>query len=322
MLFVGTYRPEDAGPDHPLRTFERSLRGQIERIGLQPLGEDHLRLLAEAIAPRESGSDPSFIASLMHRSQGNPLFATELLRDAHHYDGTTRLVPESVGAMIGRRIAMLDAPTRTAAEIAAVAGESFTVDLVRDVGGLPDGQLLDALDELLDRHIIRESLEQGQYEYAFTHHLIHAAIYDASPSAARTRRHRRVARLLAAATTLEHGERAAEIALHFERGDDPAKAADQYARAARRAARLNANAEARTLLTRALDLSAWPDSERFDLLTLRARINARIGDNAQEDADLSALDEVSRRLDDDAVSAVLARRGRCRVPSRRSIWRG
>ena len=308
VFFVGTYRPEDAGPDHPLREFERSLRGKIERVSLQPLGEDHLRLLAEAIAPRESRSDPGFIASLVRRSQGNPLFATELLHDAQYYDGTTRLVPESVGAMIGQRISMLDAPTRATAEIAAVAGESFTVDLVRDVGGLPDGQLLDALDELLDRHIIRESLEQGQYEYAFTHHLIHAAIYDASPSAARTRRHRRVAHLLAAATTLEHGERAAEIALHFERGDDPAKAADQYARAARRAARLNANAEARTLLTRALSLSAWPNRERFDLLMLRARIDARLGDTAQEDADLSALDEVSRQLDDDAMSAVLERR--------------
>jgi tetratricopeptide (TPR) repeat protein len=234
---------------------------------------------------------------------------TELLRDAGRAAPDSPLViPQSVGAMMTARVASLSPASRTVAEIAAVAGEAFTVDIVREIAGLPESDLLDGIDELLDRHLVRESTERGRYEYAFTHHLIHAAIYDGVPPGARSRRHRRIARILDATIRDESGDRASEIALHFERGGDAASASAHYANAARRAARLNASAEARDLISRALLLGAGEDRGRFELLMLRSRMNARLGDAAAESTDLAEADGVAARLDRDAVCAVLVSR--------------
>ncbi len=94
---------------------------------------------------------------------------------------------------------------------------------------------MDVFEELLDRHFIRESAERGRYEYAFTHHLVHAAVYESMAADARTRRHHRVAHILD--VNDDHGgDRSAEIALHYERGGAASKAATHYVQ--RRGARL------------------------------------------------------------------------------------
>jgi tetratricopeptide (TPR) repeat protein len=179
--------------------------------------------------------------------------------------------------------------------------------MVREIAGLPEGEVLDRIDELLDRHLIRESIERGRYEYAFTHHLIHAAIYETVPEDSRTRRHRRVARILADASPGAARELAAEVALHYERGGEPLKAAPFYATAARRAAELHANAEARDLITRSLTLGVWDARTTFELLTLRSRMHSRLGNADDERADLSALESVAATLDDEARCAALVR---------------
>lgn len=309
ILVVATYRREDAGRSHPLRALDHAAPPSAERVDVGPLNASEVALLVEALAPRETTSSSEFLASLSRRSEGNPLFVTELLRDAERAGPESHpVVPLSVGAMMTDRVASLTPASRTVAEVAAVAGEAFTVDIVREIAGLPEGALLDGIDELLDRHLVRESTERGRYEYAFTHHLVHAAIYDAVPPGARSRRHRRIARMLDATIHDELGDRAGEIAQHYERGGDAASAARYYASAARRAARLNATAEARDLISRALLLDAGKDRERFELLQLRSRMNARLGDVAAERADLTDLEEVAARLDADAICAALVSR--------------
>jgi predicted ATPase/DNA-binding SARP family transcriptional activator len=309
LLIVATYRQEDISRTHPIRALEHALQPLAERVDVGPLTASDVGLLVEALAPRDAASSQEFVASLTRRSEGNPLFVTELLRDAERAGPESRpAIPPSVAAMMSERISSLSPATRAVAEIAATAGEAFTVDIVRDIAGLPESALLDGIDELLDRHLVRESTERGRYEYAFTHHLIHAAIYGGVPADAKARRHRRIARMLAATIPKASDDRAAEIALHFERGGDAATAAAYYATAARRAARLNANAEARDLISRAQSLDDGEDRARFDLLLLRSRMHARLGDAGAESADLAELETVAARVDPDAVCTVLASR--------------
>ena len=240
-------------------------------------------------------------------SEGNPLFVTELLREAERAGPEKFVIPVSIRTMMTERVASLTPASRTVAEIAVIAGEAFTVDIVREIAGLPESQLMDGLDELLDRHLVRESTERGRYEYAFTHHLVHAAIYAGVPAGAKARRHRRIAHILDGSIQDELGERAGEIALHYERGGDRANAALHYVNAARRAARLNANAEARDLITHALALDPGGDRHRFELLLLRSKMNARLADATAESADLAELEQIAARLDDDSVCTVLVR---------------
>ncbi|HXW77070.1 MAG TPA: AAA family ATPase, partial [Candidatus Eremiobacteraceae bacterium] len=308
LLMVVTYRDEDLSRSHPLRDLERSAAPTAQSIVLGPLGDVEIRSLVEAVAPQKAAS-PGYVRSLIARSGGNPLFVTELLRDAQRATGeASDAIPASIRQMVADRLDSLTRTGRVVAEVAAVAGEDFTVEVIREIAALPDGALLDGLDELLDRHLVRESTE-SRYEYAFTHHVVHAAIYNGMDAQARSRRHRRVARKLAASVADDLGEGAAEIALHFELGGEPRQAAVYYERAARRAARLNANAEACDLIGRALQLGGGNDRQRFGLLLLRSRLHARLSEPAAERADLDELESVAKRLDDgDAACCALERR--------------
>jgi DNA-binding SARP family transcriptional activator/tetratricopeptide (TPR) repeat protein len=307
VAIVGTYRDEEVARDHPLRALERAAPGAAHpvRLSLASLGRASVDELVEAIAPADSTLRKA-APSIFERSEGNPLFVTEMLRDALR-DGSDRFViPASIQAMISAKVERLEPATRAVAEVAAVVGTGFTADLVREVAGIPEAEMLRAIDELLDRHLVRESAERGRYDYAFTHHLVHAAIYDAVPDAARVRRHHRIARILDESSADVVGDRAREIALHFERGSDPQAAAAYYAIAASRAAQLFANAEARDLVDHALALKPESDPVRFDLLLLRNRMSVRLGD--AEASELVELDRVASRLGDDAICTALAQR--------------
>jgi DNA-binding SARP family transcriptional activator len=311
ILFVATCRPETVDRSHPLRRLISDSTVTSGLVELGPLAEQDVRSLAGAI-DGEQRTSPDVFARLVARSAGNPLFITELMRHALRAQDADVTLPDSVRALIAERVASVAATSRAVAEIAAVAGEAFTVETVQDLARLSYGEVLDGLDELLDRHLVRESTGHARYEYAFSHHLIHAAIYDGVPADARRRRHRRFARLLDAtagsggATAVD--ERAREIAFHYERGGEAARAAQYYAIAARRAAALYANEEARELLDLARKLDAQDDRRQFELLLLRSRLNARLGDASADRDDVRVLEELAERLDPDAKGDALLRR--------------
>ncbi|HEV3091039.1 MAG TPA: AAA family ATPase [Candidatus Cybelea sp.] len=307
VLLVVTYRPEEVSRAHPLHALVRAFEGDAASTEVRSLTEDDVRTIAEVLAPEEAARS-GFVATLTHRSEGNALFVTELLREAKRAGHQQLTTPASVQAVIAERLGTLAPATRTVAEVASVAGEAFSVGIVQEIAGLTQGKVLDALDELLDRHVVRESDDRGHYEYVFTHHLVHAVVYDESAPQPRVRRHRRVARLLDEASAPGFNERAAEIALHYERGGEAAKAAGHYARAARHAVGLYANAEARDLVGRALDLGAWSARERFELLLLRSAMHANLGEAAAQSADLDEAQQLADGLDADARCAVLDRR--------------
>jgi DNA-binding SARP family transcriptional activator len=312
VLVIATCRPEAVDRVRTLRRLLTDAQSSAELLELGPMNADEVRLLVDASGVAERVSS-EFVSSLHRRSGGNPLFVTELMRDAERAEsgGSAIAIPETVSAMITERVATLAPSSITVADVAAVAGEAFSVELIREVAQLPNRELLDGIDELLDRHLIRETTGRARYDYAFTHHLVHAAIYENVPPDARSRRHRRIARILEAESSAAAGdndERAREIALHFERGQDASRAAHHYAHAARRAAALYANEEARELVDRALELGAREDRERFDLLLLRSKLSARLGDIAGDDSDVRALEEIARRLDADAIGTALWQR--------------
>jgi len=142
-------------------------------------------------------------------SDGNPLFLVETLRDlveAQHVvvaDGagasrhwTTRGVPRGARKAISDRLARLSPEAYALAEIAAVVGRGFGLELVTAVSGWTEGAVLAALDELLDRQILRDSSGRARAEYAFTHHLIQTAVYEGAAPEKIIGRHRRIAGFL------------------------------------------------------------------------------------------------------------------------------
>ena len=304
VLIAGTYREEEVGRSHPLRLALQELRadGLAQTIALRPLTLEAVEQIVERL-PVAQG-DRAGIARLGYeRSEGNPLFLTEALREGPDRWGES----DVLSSVIGARLASLSDAGRDVAEVAAVAGHGFHVDLVRDVAGIDEARVLDGVYELIDRHLVREAGARGRYDYVFTHHLIHAAIYGGIEPALRERRHRRIARLLADRAAAGATVAAADIALHRERGGETAAAAASYAEAAEHALRLFANDDAIKLATRAVELS---DDDRVHARALLVRESAlgRSGRRNEQRADLDGLLALAAALADDGLAWETSRR--------------
>ena len=308
VLLVATYREDELALSHQLRAMRRRLEREASasHVALTRLGRDDVEQLVRALGRFD---EPTELARALHeRSDGNPFFLEETLRDL---DETGRLrdePPPAVRDVLAARLARLGERAKTLAEVAAVIGRGFDVELLRETTGWIEAMVHDALGELIDRRIVGEQVAGTGFDYAFGHHLTQTLVYDGVAPAARARRHRRVAHVMAELYAERGDDVAAELALHWDRGGEPELAAAQYLAAARRALDVYGNDDAARNLIRVLELST-SRRVRFDALLLRERIAAAAGDRALQAQLTAELTHLARTIDDeDAACAVLERR--------------
>lgn len=318
VLLVATYREDELALSHPLRAMRRRLErdASASHVALSRLGRDEVEELVRALGRFD---DPAAFARALHeRSDGNPFFLEETLRDlgetgrlrdgAPPAEQLAAHVPPAVRDVLAARLARLGESAKTLAEVAAVIGRGFDVELLRETTGWLEATVLDALGELTDRRIVGEQSTGAGFDYAFGHHLIQAMVYDGVAPAARARRHRRVAHVMSELYADRGDEVAAELALHWDRGGEPELAAERYLTAARRALDVYGNDDAARNLVRVLELST-SRRVRFDALLLRERIAAAAGDRALQAEIMGELTHLARSIDDeDAACVVLERR--------------
>jgi predicted ATPase len=149
--------------------------------------------------------------------------------------------------------------------VASVIGREFYMELLAEASGLGENDAAAALDELLDRRLVRE---QSDGSYDFGHASIREVAYAGLSSARRRLLHQRIARILIGAATGAIGQ-AAVIAQHLEQGGLTEEAIRCYASAAEVANRIFAYEEAIAHLNHALalleNLSEGPERDRREL---------------------------------------------------------
>jgi len=214
---------------------------------------------------------------------------------------------EAVQQMIATRLNRLSAEAQTVVGIAAVVGTAFDIQLVREISGWDHSRVLGAVDELLDRMLIRESAGRNSFDYVFAHHLIRDAVYAAMPTDVRARRHRRTAVLVEQLYVQRQEELAADLARHFDLGGEAQRAVAHYVRAAQRAFELFANDEALTYVQRALTLQ--PEARiAFEMVALAEQIHGRSGDRTTQRADLEELKLLADTLQDSEAETEVVHR--------------
>jgi DNA-binding SARP family transcriptional activator/Tfp pilus assembly protein PilF len=305
IALVATYRSEEIVRSHPLRSVRRAFqtRGAALTIELP-------RLERAAIAQIVGADDAD---ELYARSLGNPLFLGELIREGSERpappsatsDADT--LPATIESTIAARLARLNDDARRAAGICAVVGDTFDFELLGEVTGWESGVLLDALDELIERHVVRETTRRELGAYAFTHHLIRATAYAELPLEARRRYHGVVARAIGALYATQPDAWAPELARHYESAGEALSAAGAWLRAARAALRAYANAEGVAAATRGLTLYRSCGDLRGEFEALLILIDERIAANRYEEnrADLERAAELARAAADPLMSARL-----------------
>lgn len=210
----------------------------MQKVRLRPLSpRASERLVAQVLGETVS---PETKARIVLLADGNPFFLEELVRavgegkSAGRAGGTE--LPETVLAMVQARLKALPVEARRTLRAASVFGKSFfRGGLAALLGRAADSPAFDvALGDLVARELIQQQSQSrfaAEIEFMFGHDLLRECAYAMLTEADCTLGHR-----LAGAWLEEHGEPDAMLlAHHFERGDDPLRAASAYRRAAEHA---------------------------------------------------------------------------------------
>jgi DNA-binding SARP family transcriptional activator len=327
MLVVCAYRDVDPSLRDPLAETLAELRRRPSTRSLALTG------LPEAdvgsFVSLATGLEPSVpLVSRLHRAtDGNPLFVGEVVRlltseealeaitDAESW---RRMIPESVRAVIRRRLARLSENCRLVLVLASVLGREFDIAALERVSEVTGDHLLELLDEAAEERLVTDVPGQpGRMRFA--HLLIRDTLYDELTPGRRLQLHRRVGDALEELYADNLEPHLAELAHHFYESARPAVAEKALAyarRAAERALTLLAYEEAARLFGVALRVLDGMDSPReeirCELLLGLGDAYARAGDtprSKQTYGDAARLAE-AMRLSDQLGQAALGYGGR------------
>ena len=246
------------------------------------------------------------IDELHRRTGGNPLFTIELLRAAMTDDGDSMLAlpatTSTVNEVISSRIEALPEQCRELLSIGALSPAGFDDQLLAELSGLGDEELLTCVESLLAaRLIVEDPVVPTRFQFA--HSLIGESLAAQMSGPRKARLHHRIARTLA-------GRQAdiGRLAHHFLQGatvGDPSLAANAALAAAREAAALHDHTGAIDLIERglaALDHAAGAGNDddlvRAELMAELAQERKYLEHYTQSHAAAAEAFELARRAGD------------------------
>ncbi len=253
VLIVGTVRSEEIPKHHPLVGLLDALGHDqaVTTVPLDPLDEATTATLAARLRNADT-IEPELAARLWAETEGNPLFVIETLRAGLSPHGTQAILTPTIRAVLGARLGQLPDGARRLAEVAAVIGRPFSVGLLVSVTGIDEPELVDQIDELWRRRIIRD---QG-LTYDFSHDKLRAAALEMLSPARRRQLHRAVAEAMVVEFGNDIDAASSQLAAHYDQAGMVEEAIDAYRVAGARAVAVSALDEAVTMFGRALSLLA------------------------------------------------------------------
>jgi DNA-binding CsgD family transcriptional regulator/tetratricopeptide (TPR) repeat protein len=260
VLPVLTYRSDELHRCHPLRRFLAELErtGRVQRLELGRLDPAELTALMTNVLGE--APPPGLVVGILHRSEGNPFYAEELM--AAHQDGEQ--LPSTLRDLVMTRVEVLSEPAQQVLATAAICGRRVGHDLLAQVAGLPPDRLVALLREAVNHQIlVVEKNDTGTDTYAFRHPLVQEAVYDDLLAVQRTRLHAACAQAMsrgieARAEAVGPDQVSArdlgQLAYQWSAAHEQESAFLAYIRAAEAAETTSALAEAERFFERAVEL--------------------------------------------------------------------
>ena len=162
-------------------------------------------------------------------SEGHPLFVVEAVREGRWKEllnsedgpkmvGDAPVLPKKVNQLISARLRQLSEPARHLTGVAATIGREFNLEILQLAGELEEPTFIKALEELINRHIIRE-LHIKRYD--FTHGKLRDVAYNELSNIRRQWLHRQVAQAIQKAHSSNISEFNNQLHFHYERAGSP-----------------------------------------------------------------------------------------------------
>jgi Predicted ATPase len=285
VLFVGTSREGELSPQHKLRALINDMQREqaIAMIPVLPLSNAEIGTLVSYLPQK-------LIQTIQAQAAGNPFFAEELARGATTPQ-TDRAVqaeqaetmnpltqalsltqsparntsmPETISAMLERRLNRLSTSCQILLGKAAILGGSFELrQLLPMVNDMTEDTVLDLLEEALEAGLISEEGTGAHIVYHFWHPLIISHLYGRLSAARRAQLHRKAAATLQS-TTPQPELVAATIVYHLTKGGGNLPSLAYYAEQASK---------------QAYKLGAYAEAQRYYLRVLQAQSNNTLYEN-------------------------------------------
>jgi adenylate cyclase len=294
ILIVGAYRPEEValcrdGKRHPLATVVHEFQRQFGDLTVD-LAQSEGHAFVQAFLDSEPNRlGPAFRDMLFSQTRGHPLFTIELLRglqdrgdlkqdaDGCWVQGPAldwESLPPRVEGVIAERVGRLPEALQQLLRVASVEGEVFTAEVVAQVLGTNEHEVIRQLSgELSKQHrlVVASSLQhlggRRLSRYRFGHILLQRYLYSTLDPVQRGHLHEAIANqlevlhreLVAAGYALQCGahlppvsEFAPQLARHYEAAAMPDKTAEYLLHAGIRAYLLSDYEEAIAQLKKGL----------------------------------------------------------------------
>src|SRR3989475_10800819 len=303
VLLVLTTRPGYAAPwpAPPL----------AETVTVEGLGAGDVRGMVRTLLAAKEISEQLF-KILAEKSEGNPLYVEEILRQLRETDGIlvkdgeARLsrpdvtVPATIHDIIAARVDRLADPLKQTLQGAAVVGRHFGISLVsRVLQAVPD-QVAGHLRDLHALDFVFPSAQEPELMYSFKHALTQDVVYTGVLERRRRHHHAAAGHGLEELYAGRIDDVVELIAYHYGRSAEAEKAVDYAILAAAKAQRRWANAEAVAHFESATKrLATMPDSEpnrlrRIDAVVKQSEIMFALGRHGEH---VRALEEIRSLVD-------------------------
>jgi DNA-binding CsgD family transcriptional regulator/tetratricopeptide (TPR) repeat protein len=316
LMVLATYRADELARDHPLSRQLPALVREADgfRLDLRRLDPDALRALIRGRYRLARQDEDRLVTYLERHAEGNPFFATELLRTLEErgllsQDGDRWslgeldrvFVPSLLRQLIDGRVAHLGEATRQPLAMAAVIGQEVPLALWAEVAEIDEEDVLDVVERAVEAHLLEA--ERDGTRVHFVHALTREALYEGILPPRRRVWHRRVAETLLAIAEPDPDA----VAYHLQQAGDP-RAREWLIKAGDRAQRAYAWVTAAERLQEAAALLEGVEGEERTWCRLACRIGylKRFSDLPSAIAVMEVAERVAARIGDTAIAAQLA----------------
>jgi len=322
LLVLASFRDVEATlHNSPLAELRKALAGrELDELTLAPLAPADVD--AYLSVRFGAGRFPDALAEMLYsRTEGHPLFLTRLVSlfvergdmsetaegwtVTRALDDVELLLPADVRGTLRRQLELLGPEDLRALSYASVVGQRFSSSAAAALLEVDELALEERLDVLCRVHQLigpagSEHTDAGlSVRYRFSHVLYQELLYEGLSARRRAQLHLTVAEFFLSGKEFP-APQPLQIAIHFERGGDAARAVEYFEKAGHAAHALLAYREARAHFTRALELL---DAEASPALAARLHLARGWVDFDASERDLGEQDfrssaERARAADD------------------------
>lgn len=249
VMFIGAYRPEELKVNEeelPFEIVNRRMNEEklVNTIEVKRLEFNHISSIIKRYFGKED-IPASFIWTLYRESEGNPYFVFEILnslidegvidQNSFTVDIEEELenieIPSTIKNITNRRISSLNKEQKKVLMYASIIGNEFNFELLEYVTKIDVIELLDIIDELIEKDIILEKENTSDEIYKFNHIQTRTAVCEDMSRSRKRIMHARIAEGIENTYSDRLEEYYYDLSRHYYEGKQYEKAYDYSVKA-------------------------------------------------------------------------------------------